>query len=584
MSVAESAAVGLLTAGIGLLAAVGSSTALGKLLVSSILLWATSGLRSTHAGSVTIGTVGLAVGVAATGDVVAILAISWGCGTLTEGTVGLAAVGVAAASEVVAVLARDAGTGTLPEATIAISEITLIASGGISAVVVAAAGKVVAVLARDTGTGTLAEAAVAVSVAALVAATVGVAAVGEVVAVLARDAGTGTLAEAAVAVSVAALIPATIEAAGRGVDGIGEVGAIQTGAEGVRHVAAIATSVTVAAVAIAASAAPSAMLAEAGQFAAGTPVAAASMGESPVTHLVAMCAPEVSTEVDGVSEPIETPPHPPERVRNGVESDSGAEEYGFVEPGTDCAEEVKSRIGVDGRTVNGPWIVLGNVDHLRGGRSDLYVPLILDDFLLRCVLEVAGLLGTITHDLYGLHYILRLVVIGIAKVGGPLEVLGHLIQDLGKRSEGLDARVPANLGVSTGGDLLGWRSSLQVQPLVGGSNLGRIGRACQDHGDKIVRIKRDGGDHLLKAVRAQSRRRLNRRGKPLRWIVIRELLLRIALLAAVLGIGGWLLVLRLLRILWSGRILALGGTRLIGGPIGDGSWLLSACRHTCHRT
>ena len=58
------------------------------------------------------------------------------------------------------------------------------------------------------------------------------------------------------------------------------------------------------------------------------------------------------------------------------------------------------------------------------------LPWSYDDFLLGRALEIAGLLGAIAHDLDGLHYVLRLVVIGVAKVGGPLQVLRHLVEDL----------------------------------------------------------------------------------------------------------------------------------------------------------
>ena len=147
---------------------------------------------------------------------------------------------------------------------------------------------------------------------------------------------------------------------------------------------------------------------------------------------------------------------------------------------------------------------MGHVDDLRGGRSDLDVALVLDDFLLGSVLEIAGLLGAIAHDLDGLHYVLRLVVIGVAKIGGPLQVLRHLIEDLGKGSQGLDAGIPAALGIGAGSDLLRRRSTLHVQPLVGSGDLRRIGGTCQNHGDEIVRVKRDGGDHLLEAIGARA--------------------------------------------------------------------------------
>ena len=184
------------------------------------------------------------------------------------------------------------------------------------------------------------------------------------------------------------------------------------------------------------------------------------------------------------------------------------------------SEEMEAGIGIDRLAVDGPRIVLGNVDDLRGGRRDLDVALVLDDFLLRSGLEVAGLLGAIAHDLDGLHYVLRLVVVGVAEVGGPLQVLRHLVEDLGEGGEGFDAGVPAGLRIGAGGDLLRRRATLHVEPLVGGGDLRRIGGSREDHGDEIVRVEGDGGDHLLEAVGSEGLGGLVGRGEALGWIVV----------------------------------------------------------------
>jgi hypothetical protein len=60
-------------------------------------------------------------------------------------------------------------------------------------------------------------------------------------------------------------------------------------------------------------------------------------------------------------------------------------------------------------------------------------------------LKIARLLGSLAHYLYGIHYILLLVVIGIAKRGRPAEVLVHISKDRWKCGERFYAWVPGLL-------------------------------------------------------------------------------------------------------------------------------------------
>lgn len=120
--------------------------------------------------------------------------------------------------------------------------------------------------------------------------------------------------------------------------------------------------------------------------------------------------------VDGVvAVPIESPTRPAPTVA-GKKTDAkrGAEgEIGATEP--------DSRIGIptgpsdDGTTVNGPWIVSGNVNDFRIGRLNGDGRVLIGDGLLRGGLEISRFLRAVTHDLNGIHYVGLLIVIGIAE-------------------------------------------------------------------------------------------------------------------------------------------------------------------------
>lgn len=116
-----------------------------------------------------------------------------------------------------------------------------------------------------------------------------------------------------------------------------------------------------------------------------------------------------------VAVPIESPTRPAPTVA-GKKTDAkrGAEgEIGATKP--------DSRIGIpagpsdDGTTVNGPWIVGGNVNDFRIGRLNGDRRVLVGDGLLRRGLEISRFLRAVTHDLNGIHHVGLLVVIGIAE-------------------------------------------------------------------------------------------------------------------------------------------------------------------------
>ena len=163
-----------------------------------------------------------------------------------------------------------------------------------------------------------------------------------------------------------------------------------------------------------------------------------------------------------------------------------------------------------------------------------------------------------------------------------MQVLRHLVQNLRKRGQRLDAGIPRGLGIGAGGDLLRRCAPLHVKPLIGGRHLCRVGGPRQNHGHEIIGVESDRGDHLLEVIGAKSLCRLIGLGKPLSGVVVALLLLRVSLLRAIgrrLLVLWRLLILRLLlvlrlAVLWILRVLAWCRPGLVCGPVRDGGGLL----------
>lgn len=175
-------------------------------------------------------------------------------------------------------------------------------------------------------------------------------------------------------------------------------------------------------------------------------------------------------------------------------------------------------------------------------RSEVDVALIVGDLLLGCGLEISGLLGALPEDLHGLHYILRLVVVSVAEVGGPVEVVVEHVEHVGKCGERLDARIPTGLRVGAGSDLIGRAVALRLhlmEPLVGDGDLCRISRGRENLRKQGIRIESDGREELLDLLGAERLRRC---------VALRnEVSLLIVWGSSVRLIGLWLLRVRLLR-------------------------------------
>ena len=163
----------------------------------------------------------------------------------------------------------------------------------------------------------------------------------------------------------------------------------------------------------------------------------------------------------------------------------------------------------------------------------------------------------LAKDLDSVKHVLRLVVVGVAQVGGPLKVAIHHGQDLREGGEGFDTRIPGGLCVSRSGNLVGRDASHGLKPLIGGDYLCRIGRGSKDLRDERVWIESDGRSQLFKLLGCEA--------------LVRRLIKRRRLCGTVLvGIGA--LVRVILIALWFGgllRVLLLGvGLGLVARLLG----------------
>jgi hypothetical protein len=195
----------------------------------------------------------------------------------------------------------------------------------------------------------------------------------------------------------------------------------------------------------------------------------------------------------------------------------------------------RRRCGIAGRSryrgaVHRRRIVLGNIyrvllrrlnDHdllrcalftgLQGRRRDF-------DLLLRRVLECASFYRPIPKPLDCVHDIVRLVVVRLAQVRRPREVVIHCFDHIAELRQRSDAGIP-RLRVYRLGELVTLEAGILLQPFPGFHDLSRKRRSDQDARHQQVRVKRDRRYHLLQLLggglprcgAGRSGRRLGRR-------------------------------------------------------------------------
>jgi hypothetical protein len=114
-------------------------------------------------------------------------------------------------------------------------------------------------------------------------------------------------------------------------------------------------------------------------------------------------------------------------------------------------------------------------------------------------------LRLLSHGLDRIHYILRLIVVGVAEVGRPLEVLVHLGEHGWERGERFYAGIPGT-GVGSSSNLLGGGVALGLPPAIGFDDLGWISRGCKNLRYQRVRIKSNWSYQLVQLIGRQRLR------------------------------------------------------------------------------
>ena len=165
---------------------------------------------------------------------------------------------------------------------------------------------------------------------------------------------------------------------------------------------------------------------------------------------------------------------------------------------------------------NRGWVVLRHVDHLRIGRLDDDDLLLGLHHLLVVGLKVARCFRLAAKDLDRLDHGALVGDDGFAECAGPVEIVAHLLHDIGVVEQRLHRVVPLVVDRQL-------RVGLAlVQIPISLHDLQRAGRSRQYDRDQVIRVQRDRPDELREflsrkrrgcAARCRRRLRERRRGK-----------------------------------------------------------------------
>jgi hypothetical protein len=95
----------------------------------------------------------------------------------------------------------------------------------------------------------------------------------------------------------------------------------------------------------------------------------------------------------------------------------------------DSGHWIPTWVGDDGIAVHKPRIIGGNVDHIRISRFDDDRVALSRDLLLVTAAQMASFPGLLAHFLNGIHYVLLLVGVCVAKRRSPGKILVHVLKD-----------------------------------------------------------------------------------------------------------------------------------------------------------
>src|ERR1700721_1884258 len=113
--------------------------------------------------------------------------------------------------------------------------------------------------------------------------------------------------------------------------------------------------------------------------------------------------------------PVESPvaPSPSEAAKPSNSKSQAERKIWPTKP--DSRIGIPSWPGDDGISINRPWIVGWNINHIGLSRLNIDVRTLFGDSLLRSRLQVARVLRFPAHDLHRIHKVLLLVVISVAE-------------------------------------------------------------------------------------------------------------------------------------------------------------------------
>jgi len=155
---------------------------------------------------------------------------------------------------------------------------------------------------------------------------------------------------------------------------------------------------------------------------------------------------------------------------------------------------INGRIGIDGRWVDVGRVVGWHIDHFRIRRFHHDHRRLLDDLRFDHL-----------HPLDRVHDITLLSQKGVAKLGGPLDVVGEPFNRLGNNCHRLDARVPGLLRHS-----IGQRITLEIggllHPLLELHDLERVGRSDQHLCQEVVWVECDRSNQRIELIRREKSR------------------------------------------------------------------------------
>jgi hypothetical protein len=198
----------------------------------------------------------------------------------------------------------------------------------------------------------------------------------------------------------------------------------------------------------------------------------------------------VAVNVNVVAAPAAapTPPAAPEGPHRDANPEGDCHSRGVVPDW----RIVNRRIGIDGGTVHYDRIVRRHINHLRVRLLDNDRTFAFNNLRFHLLLfrrtQVALLLSFLAHALDSLHDIRLLSQERVAKIGGPLNVIGQAVYHIGQGRQRLDTGIPRLFrhGIS---EFLVFEPFVFPEPLLKLDNFEGVCRCSQYLGQQWIRVE-----------------------------------------------------------------------------------------------